>query len=335
MSHVSVLPAPNHSAKITLERDGANHWVATAHLVTAGRAPKILRARVDKRPFIAAFKAFEQQQRMTGKPVAFGHYHVTNDEFGCRVSGAHDEIGRKKKTLWRRFKSNAGTLARVAVAPATISFDALKLADKAAKTGAIKAVSKGVKDVVKSRYVGAGIGVLAVAFPPVGVPAAAAYASANLALSQIEKANSLKKSVERAVKSGSKPMLAYYKKNQKQVQNIIKQAEETKKKLQHMGTLAKQGDPAAIRDAKIVQLVAETREKQKKALGGRMAATMGQPIPGVLVTSSGKVVDSRWVLSPEAHAQSGLMIRKGSKTVEPGRFLMKIGQDIAFGCDCA
>lgn len=340
MNQVSIIPSTGRSVKVLVESQGP-FWVATAHVVMPGQSPKIVKARIDKRPFVKAFEAFQQEQRLTGRPIRFGHYHVTQDEFGTRVAGHDAVVGRRTRNIFKRVsrsvkKNPLASAARVLAAPVMLSYDAARLANKASKLKVLENLEKGVKTVVKSRYAAGVIGVVAVAFPPVGVPAAAAFAAANLALANLEKAKMLKSNIERAVKSGNKKLVKYYKRNLGSINKIIASADKVQSQLKHMGAAAKSGNPTAVRDAKIFAIVQAAREKQKRALGGRKAHTLGNAVPGMLVTSSGKVVTANWLLSPEAKAQRGLLVttKNGARVVEPGRFLTKIGQDVLIGCNC-
>lgn len=93
-----------------------------------------------------------------------------------------------------------------------------------------KKIGKGLKSIVKSKYLKAGVAVLAVVYPPVGVPAAAAVASANVVIKAAEK---------------GKP----------KAKDLIK------------GTIAAAaaGDPDAARAAKVMNIVAEARKGNPKA----------------------------------------------------------------------
>lgn len=72
----------------------------------------------------------------------------------------------------------------------------------------VKAVAKTAKRIVKSKVVGTMSAGLAVAFPPVGLPAAAAYASANAALAAIDRGNAVRKAAASAVSKSKAPARA-------------------------------------------------------------------------------------------------------------------------------
>lgn len=61
-----------------------------------------------------------------------------------------------------------------------------KWVNKVGKSKIIRSISKGAKSVLKSKVVGGIVGAAAIVFPPVGLPAAAAYGAANIALSALE-----------------------------------------------------------------------------------------------------------------------------------------------------
>jgi hypothetical protein len=71
-----------------------------------------------------------------------------------------------------------------------------------AKSKIISSIAKVAKSVVQSKALGAAVAGLAVVFPPVGLPAAAAYAGANVALSAIENGNKAIKEGERVLRTG-------------------------------------------------------------------------------------------------------------------------------------
>lgn len=77
-------------------------------------------------------------------------------------------------------------MARKRVLVSGIFGDIGKWVSKVGRSKVIKSISKGASDVLKSKVTGGIIAATAVVFPPVGLPAAAAYAAANVALSAIE-----------------------------------------------------------------------------------------------------------------------------------------------------
>lgn len=123
-----------------------NYLYATTYLVAAGE-PQVFSLRVDLRPLeqIAA----KVHERLHQKKMAL-----------ARVNG-EPVIGFSLSGAWRSVK---------------------KTAKKIGKNKIVKAVSTGVKAIVRSKAVGVALTGLAVVVPPVGIPAVAAYAAANAAL---------------------------------------------------------------------------------------------------------------------------------------------------------
>jgi hypothetical protein len=78
----------------------------------------------------------------------------------------------------------------------------VKAVKSIAKSKIVRSISRAAKSVVQSKALGAAVAGLAVVFPPVGLPAAGAFAAANVALAAIENGNKAIKEGERLVASG-------------------------------------------------------------------------------------------------------------------------------------
>lgn len=198
---------------------------------------------------------------------------------------------------WHRRQHAQG--ARVGGWPGSF-FNAVK---KVAKSKLVSQVASSVKSVVQSKITGAAIGAAAVVFPPIGVPAAAAYATANAALATLDKANAIKNQARAILASGSSAQKAALQKRASAIQQALTRAADVKKKLREIAQRASRGDVAARKTARIFSHVVAHRRRVKthgQKLQGKTST------PGLLVTEYGKIVPGHWLLS--AAAQSGVPI---------------------------
>lgn len=171
---------------------------------------------------------------------------------------------------------------------------------KVAKSKLVSQVASTVKSVVQSKITGAVVGAAAVVFPPVGVPAAAAYATANQAISAIDTAAQLKNQARSILASGSPAQKAALQARAPEIKQALTRASGVKKKLREIAFRASRGDVAARKTARIFDHVMAHRRRVKthgQKLQGKTAT------PGLLVTEYGKVVPGTWLLSA---AQGGL-----------------------------
>ena len=102
---------------------------------------------------------------------------------------------------------------------------------KIAKSKLVSQVAKTVKSVVQSKITGAAIGAAAVVFPPVGVPAAAAYATANTALAALDKASQIKKQAQSVLSHGSSAQKGSLQAKAPAIKEALTKAAEVKRKL--------------------------------------------------------------------------------------------------------
>jgi len=168
----------------------------------------------------------------------------------------------------------------------------LKKVGKIAKSKLVASVSQAVKSVVQNKVTGAALGAAAVVFPPVGVPAAAAYATANAALAAIERAKELKAAAQSALASGSAAQKALLAQRAPELKAALAQAESVRKKLREVAMRAKQGDLAARKTARIFRHVFEHRQRVRSydpSLCGK------QSTPGLLVSQAGELVPGKWL----------------------------------------
>jgi hypothetical protein len=184
---------------------------------------------------------------------------------------------------------------------------------KVAKSKLVSQVASSVKSVVQSKITGAVVGAAAVVFPPVGVPAAAAYATANAAMAALDKANEIKNQARAVLASGSPAQKAALQARAPAIKQALTQASAVKKKLREIANRASRGDLAARKTARIFGHVMAHRTRVK-AHGQKL---QGKTVtPGLLVTEYGKIVPGQWLLS--AAAQGGLpLLHAAAKQAAP------------------
>jgi hypothetical protein len=177
----------------------------------------------------------------------------------------------------------------------------VKAVKSVGKSKLVSSVAQGVKSVVQSKVTGAVVGAAAVVFPPVGVPAAAAYATANTAISAIDKAKQVKNQAQKILSQGTPVQKAALAAQAPQIKQVLTQASTVKKKLREVAHRASRGDIAAKKTARIFSHVMEHRRRvaahDQKLQGKNL-------MPGLLVTEYGKIVPGKWLLA--AVAKSGL-----------------------------
>jgi hypothetical protein len=169
---------------------------------------------------------------------------------------------------------------------------------KIAKSKLVSQVAKTVKSVVQSKITGAAVGAAAVVFPPVGVPAAAAYATANTALAALDQASKIKKQAQSVLAHGTSAQKASLQAKAPAIKEALTKAAEVKRKLREVAQRASRGDLAARKTARIFSHVMQHRKRvmqHGQSLQGKNATA------GLLVTEYGKVVPGTWLLTAAAH----------------------------------
>jgi hypothetical protein len=172
-------------------------------------------------------------------------------------------------------------------------FNAVK---KIGKSKLLGDVANAVKSVVKSKITGAAISAAAVVFPPVGIPAAAAYATANTALTVLDKADAIKNQAKRVLAVGSEAEKMLLQAKAPQIAQALRRAADVRARLRDLVRRAKQGDLAARKTANIFSHVMAHRDRVQSYVGKSAAKAW---TPGLLVTQEGKIVPGRWL-----HTQS-------------------------------
>lgn len=196
---------------------------------------------------------------------------------------------------WHRRQHAGG--ARVGGWPGSF----VKAIKKVAKSKLVSQVAHTVKAVVQSKITGAAVGAAAVVFPPVGIPAAAAYATANTAIAALDTANQIKNEARAVLSSGSPAQKAALQAKAPAIKQALTRAVAVKKKLRDIAQRASRGDVAARKTARIFSHVMEHRRRVKAHGQKLQGKTM---TPGLLVTEYGKVVPGKWLLA--AASQSGM-----------------------------
>jgi hypothetical protein len=169
-----------------------------------------------------------------------------------------------------------------------------KAVKKVGKSKLLGNVANAVKSVVKSKLVGAAVGAAAVVFPPVGLPAAAAYATANAALTTLDKANAIKNEAKKVLASGSAAEKALLRSKAPQIADTMRQAASVRGKLKEIAQRAQRGDIGARKTASIFSHVMAHRNRVESLVG---KAKSEAAMPGLLVTPYGKIVPGQWLQS--------------------------------------
>ena len=137
----------------------------------------------------------------------------------------------------------------------------LRKAVKIVKSSVVKNIVSAAKTVAKSKITGGIVAAVAVAFPPLGVPAAAAYATANAAIAAIDKANQVKQLAAKALAAGKSLTV---KAHAPQVAAVLKDAEKYKSAIKSIAAKAAKGDKEAQAAAKIFAVVKKNRDAAAK-----------------------------------------------------------------------
>lgn len=178
--------------KTHIERRG-HMLVATTGIIDGSLHSRLFEVRVDLRPIARAVMAYHKQEL---------HQNRISGCVGCGTSIGFLGIGKAIKKLGRN--KLVRKVAKVATYSNPITAQ-VALANKARKSKKTRkaivkaatysnlitaahavAMNPRVKRAAKNRGLGAAVGTVAVAFPPIGTPALAAYAGANAALAAAE-----------------------------------------------------------------------------------------------------------------------------------------------------
>jgi hypothetical protein len=180
----------------------------------------------------------------------------------------------------------------------------IKAVSKIGKSKLLSNITSAVKSVVKSKLTGAVVGAAAVVFPPVGVPAAAAYATANAAIATIDRANQIKNQARDLLVRGTPAQKAALSARSGQVAQALSQAATVKTRLREIATRAQHGDLAAKKTARIFSHVMAHRRRVQEH-GVKLQGK--QMTPGLLVTDLGRIIPGRWLFAAAAEQGAPLL----------------------------
>lgn len=290
-------------------------------------SPEVFKASLDLRPIMAF--VVKKHQEMHGQKIS--GEELSRAIVGCvgcdcngpvRVSGIFDSI-------------------------ASVAKSAAAAVSKVGKTKLVSTIGKAVKSVVKNKVVmGGALTVASVAFPPVGLPAAAAYATASGALAAIDQAKAsvaaAKKIVSKATDPKTKAVLrsglekwagATLQKAvadklpipsnlkstiAKAVKITSDQAKKAQGVLGQIASAAKAGNVEAQKMARVVTLAKNAQDKLKvlrSSTSKNVPKLASKPstqlngFPALLVTRKGQIVPGRYL--EKQGAPAGVVLRGG------------------------
>lgn len=156
----------------------------------------------------------------------------------------------------------------------------------------MKGIASGIKDVAKSKTFGAIAGVTAIVFPPVGLPAAAAFAVAKTSIGVIEEANAIKHKVTQIAHSGTAAAKAAAHAKLPEIEKLMKQKSMVQQKLAEMARRAKLGDKEALAAQRIFGIVLKQHQALKQRVAHPHAA---RGVPAMMITRTGRVVPGHYL----------------------------------------
>lgn len=334
-----------------------NNWLkADVHMVTMGE-PTVFTVGVDMAKIVRAVKAYHalQLHADNGSVVSGEDDEISGcvgceldtDDIGDDQSGQYgligyddDDIGslfgkvvkavkHPKKTI-----KKAGKIAVRAVTKPRASIKSLaKTVKSVAKSKLVKQIASTAKKVIKSKVTAGIISTMAVVYPPVGIPAAAAYAAANMALAAVERGNAIRKSavgmLQQAKKTGIKPFISDTTK--KLLATAVSQDKTARAKIDAIIQTAKfSEDPRkkleAAKMVKVFEVVAKNRVKVRAIPTAAKKAAGKNRVKGMVVNERGGIAFGTFDENPLGRG-AALLYRPGKSI--PGSFT-KIGGCI--GC---
>lgn len=155
-----------------------------------------------------------------------------------------------------------------------------------------KSIANDIKSVASSKAFGAIAGATAIVFPPVGLPAAAAYATAKAAIGVIDEANAVKHRVTQIANSGSAAARNAAHAKIPEIQKLMQQKSMVQQKLAVMARQAAAGN----REALVAQRVFAIVLKQHQALKNRVAHKhVARGVPAMMITRTGRIVPGHYL----------------------------------------
>lgn len=180
----------------------------------------------------------------------------------------------------------------------------------------LKGIANDISSVAKSKAFGALAGATAIVFPPVGIPAAAAYAVAKTSIGVIEEANAVKAKVTQIANSGSAAAKALAQSKIPEIQKLMAQKALVQKKLAQMADAAKRGDMEALVAQKIFGIVL----KQHQALKSRVSTPhVTRGVPAMMITKTGKLVPGHY-LEQKANQKLAQAVLFDGKKIIRGKY---------------
>jgi len=145
--------------------------------------------------------------------------------------------------------------------------DIPKAARKIAKSKLVKSVYRGARGVIKSKVVGGILTAGAVAFPPVGVPAAAAYAGANALVGAVDRGKRAVRGARKVVRGANR-----YVKNKRRIARALKRKAASAAKKASRRAMSKLKKKLKKKMGRLKKLGSKARRKFLARLRKRAAA---------------------------------------------------------------
>ncbi len=256
---------------------------------------------------------------------------------------------------------NGGTVAGF---PGNVFKAIKKTVNSVAKGKVMQAIGKGVKSALSSKITGAITGTIAVVFPPVGIPAAAAYATAHQVISAVDAAKHLKLSMltkfplaatgikeldavtgplAAAVKNlpadalkkldiklpANMADVGKYLADNPQVKDALLLSAKAKAQINGMVKAAKSGNKEAQAGVKVMKIAAETRKAIQSPASKVTNAQANAPgaFRAVIIDTHGNVVKGKF-LDKSVKSKPGTAIMLRGKKVYRGTFSKVAGEII-------
>lgn len=188
--------------------------------------------------------------------------------------------------------------------------------------GIVKSIANNVKSVVKSKVTGGIIAATAVVFPPVGLPAAAAYATANAALTVLDNAKSVENRVTQIATSGSNAAKAAAQAQIPKIKELMQKKAAVQGFLQRTLTAAKHGDKGAQFTARVFNIVQAQRNALQNKIGNKPLPPGS--IPALLIDERGRIVKGHFLDKHANNTLKRVTLFKGGK-LQHGNFQQVAG----------
>lgn len=160
----------------------------------------------------------------------------------------------------------------------------VRAARKIAKDRVVRRVSKQALKALRSKQTGAGLTAAAAAFPAVGVPALAAYATANTALRAAENFKRMKQMPRSAIRNVKRAMRSSnpaVRRKAEQFKRRYDQSRAAYNAVKQTVDYAKGGHPAAQRNMRILRIAQQGRARRKRLLANKARRMARRAWPGI------------------------------------------------------